>query len=158
MNASVGSDDLRVGTTERETAIRILGEHFAEGRLAVEEYEQRVSAALESKTRGDLRPLFRDLPPPYPAFMTPPVRQTPLPVYRPSTDPAVMSDKSKVAAGVLQIMLPFGVGRFYTGHTGLALAQLLTSFMFVGIVWSVIDGILLLVNGGRDIHGRRLRD
>ncbi|OLF04795.1 hypothetical protein BLA60_39135 [Actinophytocola xinjiangensis] len=155
----MGSDDLRVGTSEREAAVNILGDHFSEGRLAMEEYEQRVGAALEATTRGDLRPLFRDLPPPYPAFMVPPVqRQPPLPAHRARSEPAVMSDKSKLAAGVLQILLPFGIGRFYTGHTGVGLAQLLTSFMFVGIVWSVIDGILLIVNGGVDGEGRRLRD
>jgi TM2 domain len=40
-----------------------------------------------------------------------------------------MSDKSKLAAGLLQIFLPgFAVGRFYTGHTSLALGQL-------GVFW-----------------------
>lgn len=160
VSAQVGSDDIRVGTAERETAVRILGDHFAEGRLGVEEYEQRVSVAIEARTRGDLRPLFRDLPAPYPAFMVPPVQQQAnLPAFhRTVTEPAVVSDKSKVAAGVLQILLPFGIGRFYTGHTGIALAQLLTSFIFIGVIWCVIDGILLLVNGGRDAEGRRLRD
>lgn len=160
VSAQVGSDDIRVGTPERESAVRILSDHFAEGRLAVDEYEQRVSVAIEARTRGDLRPLFRDLPPPYPAFMVPPVQQqATLPVFhRTVTEPAMISDKSKVAAGVLQILLPFGIGRFYTGHTGVAMAQLLTSLMFVGVVWCVIDGILLLVNGGQDAEGRRLRD
>ncbi|GAB3455521.1 DUF1707 domain-containing protein [Actinophytocola sediminis] len=160
MSASIESDDIRVGTAERETAVGILGDHFAEGRLTVEEYEQRVSSALESRTRGDLRPLFRDLPPPYPAFMVPPLRPaTELPAFRRTgTEPAVVSDKSRVAAGLLQILLPFGIGRFYTGHTGIAVAQLLTSFLFIGIAWSFIDGILLLVNGGDDTFGRPLRD
>src|SRR5215203_5267376 len=40
------------------------------------------------------------------------------------------SDKSKMVAGLLQIFLgSFGVGRFYTGHIGLAVAQLLLSWM-----------------------------
>lgn len=160
VGAQVGSDEIRVGTAEREAAVRILSDHMAEGRLTVEEYEERVSTALESRTRGDLRPLFRDLPAPYPAFMVPPVQQSaPLPAFtRTVTEPVVFSDKSRVAAGVLQILLPFGIGRLYTGHVGIGLAQLCTSFMFVGVVWSVIDGILLLVNGGEDANGRRLRD
>jgi hypothetical protein len=68
-----------------------------------------------------------------------------------------LSDKSKVAAGLLQLFLGnLGVGRFYTGHTGIAVAQLLTCGG-CGI-WSLIDGIIILVNGGTDAEGRKLRD
>jgi hypothetical protein len=160
VSAPLGSDEIRVGTAEREAAVRILGDHFAEGRLGIEEYEQRVGAALESKTRGDLRPLFRDLPAPYPPFMVPPVQQSPpLPALRRTgTEPVLYSDKSRIAAGVLQLLMPFGIGRFYTGHTGIGLGQLFTSFMLVGIVWSIVDGIVLLTNGGEDAQGRPLRD
>ncbi|MFD4639316.1 NINE protein [Lentzea sp. NPDC058436] len=68
-----------------------------------------------------------------------------------------LSDKSKIAAGVLQLFLGnLGIGRFYTGHTGIAVAQLLTCGG-CGI-WSLIDGIIILVNGGTDAQGRKLRD
>ncbi|WP_245887432.1 NINE protein [Umezawaea tangerina] len=68
-----------------------------------------------------------------------------------------LSDKSKVVAGILQLFLGgFGVGRFYTGHTGMAVAQLLTCGG-CGI-WALVDGIILLVNGGTDAQGRKLRD
>lgn len=67
------------------------------------------------------------------------------------------SDKSKVVAGVLSLFLgSFGVGRFYTGHTGLALGQLFTCGG-CGI-WSLIDGIMLLTqDGATDAQGRVLR-
>lgn len=161
------SDELRIGTQEREDAVRALGDHFADGRIPVDEYEERVGQALEAKTRADLRPLFVDLPAPYPAFMTPPPAAPPLvraftpdPLAVNDPAPAPMhysSDRSRVAAGVLQLVLPFGIGRFYTGHTGIAVAQLVTSFMFVGIVWCWIDGIIMLANGGTDADGRPLR-
>ncbi len=67
-----------------------------------------------------------------------------------------LSDKSRIAAGVLQLVLPFGIGRFYIGDTGIGIAQLLTCGG-CGI-WSLIDGIVLLVNGGTDSQGRKLRD
>ena len=155
----LGSDELRVGTDEREAAVQLLGDHFAEGRLRVEEYEERVSTAIEARTRGDLRPLFHDLPAPYPAFMVPPVQvSAPLPAYRQTAPPPAMySEKSRLAAGVLQLVFPFGIGRFYTGHTGIAVAQLVTSFMFVGVIWCWIDGIMMLANGGTDVDGRPLR-
>jgi TM2 domain-containing membrane protein YozV len=81
------------------------------------------------------------------------------------------SDKTKIAAGLLQIFLgTFGVGRFYTGHTGLAVAQLVTCFVCVWILswftcgisgfaafWPLIDGIILLATDSRDAQGRMLR-
>lgn len=74
--------------------------------------------------------------------------------------PAV-SDKSKVVAGVLQIVLGgFGVGRFYMGHVGIGVAQLVVTLVTCGFggIWGLIDGILILVNGGVDGQGRPLRD
>ena len=60
---------------------------------------------------------------------------------------------------MLQIVLPFGVGRFYTGHTGLGVAQLLIVLLTygVGAIWPIIDGIVLLVGGGTDSYGRQLQ-
>jgi TM2 domain-containing membrane protein YozV len=83
----------------------------------------------------------------------------PLPVpYAPPT-PVPYSYRSKTVAGVLQIVLPFGVGRFYTGQVGLGLLQLFVCLITAGIgaVWPIIDGILLLANGGLDAEGRPLR-
>lgn len=67
------------------------------------------------------------------------------------------SEKSKIIAGVLQLVLGgVGAGRWYTGHYGIAIAQLLTCG---GLgVWSLIDGILFLVNdNSTDAQGRPLR-
>jgi TM2 domain-containing membrane protein YozV len=68
------------------------------------------------------------------------------------------SDKSKMVAGLLQIFLgSFGVGRFYTGHIGLAVAQLLLSWLTCGI-WPLVDGIMILMGKVTDAQGRPLRD
>jgi hypothetical protein len=67
------------------------------------------------------------------------------------------SDKSKIVAGVLQLFLgSLGIGRFYTGHTGMALGQLFTCG---GLgIWALIDGIMLLAgNNATDAQGRVLR-
>jgi TM2 domain-containing membrane protein YozV len=72
-----------------------------------------------------------------------------------------LSDKSKLAAGLLQIFLGgFGVGRFYTGHTGMAIGQIAATWLTCGIggIWPLIDGIMILANGGTDAQGRKLRD
>ncbi|NLV80895.1 MAG: DUF1707 domain-containing protein [Rhodococcus sp.] len=54
--------DIRIGTAEREEAVTLLGEHFSAGRLTVDEFDERVGLANLARTRGDLVPLFADLP------------------------------------------------------------------------------------------------
>jgi TM2 domain-containing membrane protein YozV len=68
------------------------------------------------------------------------------------------SDKQKMVAGILQIVLPFGIGRFYTGHIGIGIAQLLTCFCGVGAIWCVIDGVMMLTGKVTDAQGRPLRE
>ncbi|WP_245563628.1 NINE protein [Longispora albida] len=72
-----------------------------------------------------------------------------------------ISDKSKLVAGLLQLLLGgFGVGRFYTGHVGMAIGQIAVTWLTCGfgVLWPLIDGIILLVSGGTDAQGRRLKD
>jgi TM2 domain-containing membrane protein YozV len=67
------------------------------------------------------------------------------------------SEKSKVIAGLLQLFFGgLGIGRFYTGHVGMAIAQLLTCG---GLgVWALIDAIIFFVSDQRtDKKGRLLR-
>ncbi len=70
------------------------------------------------------------------------------------------SDKSRIAAGLLQIFLPaFGIGRIYLGYVGIGIAQILLSFFCcgLGIPWGFIDGIYILCGGTKtDADGHRL--
>lgn len=69
------------------------------------------------------------------------------------------SEKSKIVAGLLQILLPLGIGRFYIGDTGLGVAQLLVTIFTCGIgaLWPVIDGIIILASDSKDSQGYMLR-
>ena len=58
----VVTDALRIGDAERERAAADLGEHFAQGRLSVDEHAERLEQIWVAKTRAELAPLFRDLP------------------------------------------------------------------------------------------------
>ncbi|GAA1591649.1 hypothetical protein GCM10009804_54840 [Kribbella hippodromi] len=53
---------IRIGDTEREDAVKRLGEHYQAGRLSAEEHSERVEQALKSRTAADLNALFTDLP------------------------------------------------------------------------------------------------
>ncbi|HEX2858245.1 MAG TPA: NINE protein [Propionibacteriaceae bacterium] len=78
-------------------------------------------------------------------------------------DPATglpYSDKSKLVAGLLQVFLgSLGIGRFYLGDIGMGVAQILVTFLTLGLgaLWPLIDGIMLLAGSPRDRNGRPLR-
>jgi hypothetical protein len=154
---------IRVGHAEREWAVAELGEHLSQGRLDPDEYAERAASAYSARTSDELEELFADLPRPaaavvptaYPAPYPAPTLHAPYGVDPRSGMP--YSDRSQVVAGVLQLVLPCGIGRFYTGHHGIAVAQLLLSFVLIGVFWAFLDGIVLLAGHPTDPYGRPLR-
>jgi len=172
--------DLRVGDAEREAAIEKLGEHLSNGYIDLDEYNERSGNATTARTGEDLDQLFADLPGPHqrsarqssPTPGPSPGNAPPPPetAHRPSLYPhpatnaphgldvygRPLSSRNRWAAAVLQLVFPFGAGRFYAGSIGMAIAQLLLSFIGIGVAWCMIDGIILLAAGGTDSHGRRL--
>jgi uncharacterized protein DUF1707 len=54
--------ELRISDAERDQVAAILREAAGEGRLDLEELDQRLTAVYAAKTYGDLEPITRDLP------------------------------------------------------------------------------------------------
>ena len=127
-------------------------------------------------------------PPLYPPGQYPPPGLYPPPLYPPGQyppagfDPAApfgrhpltgepFSDKSKVVAGLLQLLGLVGVvgiGRIYLGYTTLGITQLIGGVVLgivtcgigfiVPVIWGIIDATLILTDKVRDPAGRPLRD
>lgn len=131
-------------------------------------------------------------PPPYyppPGQFPPPGQygsagQFPPPVYPPpyygdpsapyGRDPLTgepLSDKSKVVAGLLQLLGLvgiLGIGRIYLGQNRLGITQLISGLLIgivtcgigfiVPVVWGIVDAVLILTGKVRDPQGRPLRD
>lgn len=117
-------------------------------------------------------------PPPPPAYEPPPAYPPPPAGYGVPPgygfDPVTgepLSDKSKVIAGLLQLLGlvgVLGVGRMYMGQIAFGLAQLLgcIAVMVVTcgfgavlpVVWGIVDTIILLTGSPRDQYGRLLRN
>jgi hypothetical protein len=55
-------DRLRVSDAERQSVVDALSRHTGDGRLGMDEFEERSGRALAARTRGDLRGLLADLP------------------------------------------------------------------------------------------------
>lgn len=181
-------EQTRIDDATRDEARAVLSRHFSAGRLDYAEYDDRVGAASTARTFADLRPLFDDLPPPHPGWFSTPYGSPPAPIwgpppatiYAPASFPPASplaapfgfepgtgrpySDKQRVVGGLLQVFLGcFGVGRFYTGHNAIGLAQLLVTVLSLGVaapitvVWGLVDGILMLTGSVTDSLGRPLR-
>lgn len=137
----------------------------------------RVSELSESFRAA--QPFAPPPPPPTPGFRAPapPVQSTttsfvpspffvpqestpaPGPAYYP-TFGGIQSDRSRTAAGILQLFLP-GVGRMYLGYLAYGVLQLVVTVGTCGFLylWSFIDGIVILTGGLKmDGYGRSLRD
>ena len=83
---------------------------------------------------------------PQPGYSTPP-GYGPVPGY----GPPAYSGKSKVAAGILALLIgTLGIHNFYLGYTGKGLIQLLGSLLSCGFlalpiaIWAFVEGILIL--------------
>ncbi|MDR3692805.1 MAG: GYF domain-containing protein [Fimbriimonas sp.] len=106
-------------------------------------------------------------PPPGPYPVTPPepsvqvAAQMPQPTVfasYPHTYGVVQSDRNRILAGVLQLIIP-GAGRLYLGYYALGVIQLVASTCGLGWVWSLVDGILILVGNVKlDGYGRQMKD
>jgi Domain of unknown function (DUF1707) len=55
-------DTLRISDADRESAVDLLSEQYALGRLSKDEFDERSDAVWSAKTQGDLAPIFVDLP------------------------------------------------------------------------------------------------
>jgi TM2 domain-containing membrane protein YozV len=111
-------------------------------------------------------------PPEYPSGYPPPYPQYPAP--GPYFDPAApfgrhpatgqpLSDKSKTIAGLLQPLSLIGIGgigRFYIGDIGIGVAPLLVGRLTcgIGLIWSIVDAVLILTDRVKGPQGRPLRD
>lgn len=62
-----GTGDFRVGDAEREAVAAELREHYAQGRLSLDDFQRRLDASFVAKTRSDLDQLISDLPHTMPA-------------------------------------------------------------------------------------------
>jgi Domain of unknown function (DUF1707) len=65
MERAAGAE-IRASDEERQQTADRLREHFAAGRLSLDEFEERLRVVYASKTRGDLDATTSDLPPPAP--------------------------------------------------------------------------------------------
>jgi hypothetical protein len=139
MMAMSSPEQMRIGTTDREAALTALQQHFTEGRLELDEFDDRSRRAAQAHTRAELADLFTDLPAPHPEFRSAPaVPQAPSwqQIRHRSTGPL---------GGPL-------FGR--AGETAVKLAPLIAVALFF-LVWHTWLVFLLVPITGAVVYGNR---
>lgn len=110
----------------------------------------------EQPPYANQQPTYTNQQPPY----------TPNGVWQGAPIPPGYQQKSKIAAGILGILLgALGIHNFYLGYTNKALIQLLVTVLTCGIggfamwIWGLVEGIQILTGTiNVDAHGVPLGD
>ena len=123
-----GDGNVRIGTTEREQAVRALAEHLTEGRLDITEYDQRCALAASAKTRGELAAIFDDLPDPNPMLLN---QAAPVPVAVPAHPLIEKEPRSRTTVVVVVVVLT-------------AIAAIVTVTAILGEWWALIPALLIV--------------
>lgn len=107
---------LRAADADRQAVAAALGRHLSDGRLTVEEYDERLAAAYAARTYGELDPLLADLPP---ERAVPAAAPGPLPVRRSGgCAPRSQSPRAAWASWLAVAVLVTSIWLFTTVATG----------------------------------------
>ncbi len=132
--------DVRASDAERDATVDLLREAAAEGRLSFEELADRIEAAANAVTRGELVPLTADLPRSLPARATEPLRVR------------ALGDVKRSGAWVVPDDNHF---RSWLGHIKLDLRQASITSQEIHIhAWSLFGTVDLLVPEGVEVDVR----
>jgi TM2 domain-containing membrane protein YozV len=144
---------IRATDVEREAVAAMIRASAEDGRLRLDEIDERLDAVYEAKTHGELAEVVADIVP------VPPRRLEPAYLARPA---AGVSDRTILPAFLLCFFLGiFSAHRFYAGNTKSGVVNLLLFFPTAGIVptiWMFVDLIVLVVGSYKDGDGNVLRD
>jgi len=162
MTQGTGAPDpvpMRVGDTERNSALEALGEHLSAGRLDIEEYGERSAKVTVARTTADLAALFTDLPAPHPTLPSSvglPVLPTAKSPRATPTDGRIVkptTDSKPVGQRVMAALVP------------LSAMLALVLFLTLHIPWYIflLPAVVAVVTGaiwedGDDRRKRELRD
>jgi hypothetical protein len=96
---------IRASSADRERTVDVLKAAFAEGRLTQDEYDERMGAAYEARTYGDLDALVTDLP----------VGPVPFPAGQVMPAPSWQASQVPGTNGLAVMAAILGVAEFPTG-------------------------------------------
>lgn len=143
---------LRANDAEREAMADVVRSALDDGRIQLDELDDRLGAVYEAKTHGELSVVIDDIVP-----------RAAHPVPRPTAGVPAQgtSDRLILPAFLLCLFFGmFGAHRFYTRNTNSAITMLVLTLVVVGapvtFVWHFVDLVLLGIGRFRDGGGGRM--
>jgi hypothetical protein len=133
--ADVQPSQIRIGDTERESALSALSEHMTAGRLDIDEYGDRTARVSTAKTRGDLLALFGDLPEPHPTFGTPIPQYVPEPEQAPVLARRNFGMRQRLAASAVPLAALVAVGLYFAVHFWVVFLIPAAVVLLSGAIW-----------------------
>ena len=147
---------MRSTDAEREIVAAMIRAAVVDGRLRLDEIDERLDAVYAAKTHGELAEVIADIVP----VPSPPPLAARWPSYAAEATSRV-SDRTILPAFLLCFFFGiFGAHRFYAGRTGSAVAMLVLFFVTLGIVptfWMLVDLIILATSSFKDGQGNVMR-
>lgn len=146
---------LRATDAEREHVAGLVRNAVGDGRIQLDELDDRLGAAYSAKTHGDLSVVIDDIVPHTPHPVPPPWPAAVVPAQG-------TSDRLILPAFLLCLLFGmFGAHRFYTRNTKSAITMLVLTLIAIGapvtLVWHLVDLVMLGIGRFRDGDGGQLR-
>ena len=141
---AVMQNDVRVSDADREAVASRLREHYAAGRLSLDEFQDRLDAVYKARVAGELNMVTDGLP--HEGVVLPP--GAPWGSYPgggyPGGDYSLSVEQMRAAMARVgrRVLLAFAL---MTGGALLVLALLITAFMVHGGLFGVVVGVLLAI-------------
>ncbi|WP_342318545.1 DUF1707 SHOCT-like domain-containing protein [Corynebacterium mayonis] len=138
MSTSYGN--FRIGDSERTEAISALSQALGEGRLTMDEFDERCAAVSKAQFFSQLTPLFDDLPSPAPAIKLSGLPAAPVPgeqtLYTPEEIHYAQMRGKRTRAGVFWLGTLGSIGTtiiaaFFSGSGATALPLLIIPTLFI---------------------------
>lgn len=116
-------DSIRASDSDREVVVAALREAYTVGRLTLDEFDERMTAAYASRTWGDLRKLTVDLPSQpilgadVPHRLSAGLLDPPSPLRLPAHPPRATATPTR-RRGTIPILIPIAIWTVLMAHAG----------------------------------------
>ncbi|WP_037366188.1 DUF1707 SHOCT-like domain-containing protein [Nakamurella lactea] len=146
---------MRASDTDRQMVVDRLAQHFAEGRLTMSEYDERVSKAYGAVYRDDFNVLFADLPSGRGGYAGPEADQRERNPFAGTPFDKIPFDR--IPFGGSSVGRPFRGGLRSAGrpHPAVVVLGVIATFMLIGVLvhlfWPllVLAAVIFFVGRGR---------
>ncbi len=145
--------EVRIGDADRENIAKLLHDAAAQGRLDLNELDERLAGVYAARTYGDLTPLTRDLPDPYVPV------SAPAPARSSAPSPGLPASTGAVAVmGGFERTGRWSIARLFTCVAFFGGGKLdLREAVFVDggtniRVWAVMGGVDVVVPDDADVQ------